>query len=73
MTPPTPDLDRCAGVLLGLAAGDALGAGYEFGPPRSRTSTGRRARRACSGAWRSGMPRDFSTAGPDTRHPTSSG
>ena len=24
------DLDRCAGVLLGLAAGDALGAGYEF-------------------------------------------
>jgi ADP-ribosyl-[dinitrogen reductase] hydrolase len=27
---PTPDLDRSAGVLLGLAAGDALGAGYEF-------------------------------------------
>lgn len=26
-----PDHDRCAGVLLGLAAGDALGAGYEFG------------------------------------------
>jgi ADP-ribosyl-[dinitrogen reductase] hydrolase len=25
-------LDRCAGVLVGLAAGDALGAGYEFGP-----------------------------------------
>ena len=25
--------DRAAGVLLGLAAGDALGAGYEFGPP----------------------------------------
>ena len=24
--------DRIAGVLLGLAAGDALGAGYEFGP-----------------------------------------
>jgi ADP-ribosyl-[dinitrogen reductase] hydrolase len=23
-------LDRCAGVLVGLAAGDALGAGYEF-------------------------------------------
>ena len=23
---------RAAGVLLGLAAGDALGAGYEFGP-----------------------------------------
>ncbi len=26
-------LDRCAGVLLGLAAGDALGAGYEFAAP----------------------------------------
>ncbi len=24
--------DRAAGVLIGLAAGDALGAGYEFGP-----------------------------------------
>ncbi|HUY49414.1 MAG TPA: hypothetical protein VMV92_27435 [Streptosporangiaceae bacterium] len=24
--------DRAAGVLLGLACGDALGAGYEFGP-----------------------------------------
>lgn len=30
MNPPTLDLDRCAGALLGLAAGDALGAGYEF-------------------------------------------
>jgi ADP-ribosyl-[dinitrogen reductase] hydrolase len=26
-------LDRACGVLLGTAAGDALGAGYEFGPP----------------------------------------
>jgi ADP-ribosyl-[dinitrogen reductase] hydrolase len=26
-------LDRAAGALLGTAAGDALGAGYEFGPP----------------------------------------
>jgi ADP-ribosylglycohydrolase len=26
-------LDRAQGVLLGTAAGDALGAGYEFGPP----------------------------------------
>ena len=26
--------DRAAGVLLGLACGDALGSGYEFGPPR---------------------------------------
>ncbi len=25
--------DRAAGVLVGLACGDALGAGYEFGPP----------------------------------------
>ena len=32
--------DRAAGVLLATAAGDALGAGYEFSypttPPRSR-------------------------------------
>lgn len=27
--------DRAVGVLLGTAAGDALGAGYEFGPPLS--------------------------------------
>jgi hypothetical protein len=26
--------DRACGVLLGMAAGDALGAPYEFGPPR---------------------------------------
>ncbi len=26
-------LDRAAGVILGMACGDALGAGYEFGPP----------------------------------------
>ena len=26
-------VDRAAGVLLGTACGDALGAGYEFGPP----------------------------------------
>jgi ADP-ribosyl-[dinitrogen reductase] hydrolase len=25
--------DRVGGELVGLAAGDALGAGYEFGPP----------------------------------------
>lgn len=25
--------DRAAGVLVALAAGDALGAGYEFGEP----------------------------------------
>lgn len=30
----TSQLDRAAGVLLGTAAGDALGAPYEFGPPR---------------------------------------
>ena len=29
----TPQLDRAAGALLGLAAGDALGAGYEFEAP----------------------------------------
>ena len=35
MTPSltTAQSDRAAGVLLTLAAGDALGAGYEFGPP----------------------------------------
>jgi ADP-ribosylglycohydrolase len=30
----TSQLDRACGVLLGTAAGDALGAAYEFGPPR---------------------------------------
>ena len=30
MTAATSELDRAAGVLVGLAAGDALGAGYEF-------------------------------------------
>jgi ADP-ribosyl-[dinitrogen reductase] hydrolase len=29
----TAQLDRAAGVLLATACGDALGAGYEFGPP----------------------------------------
>jgi len=28
-----PQQDRAAGVILGMACGDALGAGYEFGPP----------------------------------------
>jgi ADP-ribosyl-[dinitrogen reductase] hydrolase len=30
----TAQLDRACGVLLGTAAGDSLGAPYEFGPPR---------------------------------------
>ena len=34
MTLTTVQLDRACGVLLGTAAGDALGAAYEFGPPR---------------------------------------
>ena len=34
MTLTTPQLDRACGALLGTAAGDALGAPYEFGPPR---------------------------------------
>lgn len=25
--------ERAAGAILGMASGDALGAGYEFGPP----------------------------------------
>jgi ADP-ribosylglycohydrolase len=35
MTPSlsSAQVDRAAGVLLGMACGDALGAGYEFGPP----------------------------------------
>jgi ADP-ribosyl-[dinitrogen reductase] hydrolase len=32
----TAQLDRAAGVLLGLACGDALGAPFEFGPPLGR-------------------------------------
>src|SRR6478736_1644312 len=34
MTSTTAQLDRAVGVLLGTAAGDALGAPYECGPPR---------------------------------------
>ncbi|MGO8940740.1 MAG: ADP-ribosylglycohydrolase family protein [Mycobacterium sp.] len=34
MTLTTAQLDRACGVLLGTAAADALGAPYEFGPPR---------------------------------------
>ena len=34
MTLTTAQLDRACGVLLGTAAGDALGAPYEFGPAR---------------------------------------
>ena len=34
MTLTTAQLDRAIGALLGTAAGDALGAPYEFGPPR---------------------------------------
>jgi ADP-ribosyl-[dinitrogen reductase] hydrolase len=34
MTLTTAQLDRAIGALLGTAAGDALGAAYEFGPPR---------------------------------------
>ena len=33
MTLTTAQLDRACGALLAAAAGDALGAGYEFGPP----------------------------------------
>ena len=34
MTLTTAQIDRAVGVLLATAAGDALGAAYEFGPPR---------------------------------------
>jgi ADP-ribosylglycohydrolase/protein-tyrosine phosphatase len=34
MTLTAAQIDRACGVLLGTAAGDALGAAYEFGPPR---------------------------------------
>ena len=33
MTLTAAQRDRACGALLGAAAGDALGAGYEFGPP----------------------------------------
>jgi ADP-ribosyl-[dinitrogen reductase] hydrolase len=35
----TAQTDRAAGVLLGMACGDALGAGYEFGPPLPASAT----------------------------------
>lgn len=35
----TAQHDRAAGVLLATAAGDALGAGYEFGPPLDYSTT----------------------------------
>lgn len=38
MTLTTAQRDRAAGVLLATAAGDALGAGYEFGPPLPATT-----------------------------------
>lgn len=34
----TAQRDRAAGVLIGMACGDALGAGYEFGPPLSEAT-----------------------------------
>jgi ADP-ribosyl-[dinitrogen reductase] hydrolase len=34
MTLTPAQIDRAVGVLLGTAAGDSLGAAYEFGPPR---------------------------------------
>ncbi|WP_368026777.1 ADP-ribosylglycohydrolase family protein [Mycobacterium simiae] len=34
MTMTPAQIDRAVGALLGTAAGDALGAPYEFGPPR---------------------------------------
>ena len=34
MTLTPAQIDRAVGALLGTAAGDALGAPYEFGPPR---------------------------------------
>ncbi len=41
MTLTTAQLDRAVGVLLGTAAGDALGAAYEFGRPAARNSRSR--------------------------------
>ena len=40
MTHTPPQLHRAAGVLLGAAAGDALGAGYEFTYPRPDQTIG---------------------------------
>ena len=34
----TAQSDRACGALLATAAGDALGAGYEFGTPPARAS-----------------------------------
>jgi ADP-ribosylglycohydrolase/protein-tyrosine phosphatase len=48
------DLDRAAGALLGLAAGDALGAGYEFTTPAPGSAIGMVGGGACGwepGEW----------------------
>ena len=38
MTLTAAQIDRVIGALLATAAGDALGAAYEFGPPAARKS-----------------------------------
>ncbi|SFJ64042.1 ADP-ribosylglycohydrolase family protein [Cellulomonas sp. KH9] len=51
-------LDRATGTLLASAAGDALGAGYEFGPPLPDDQPVRMAgRRGVAGPRRRGMGR----------------
>lgn len=47
-------VDRVAGVLLGAAAGDALGAPYEFGAPGRLTAVGREMQGGGSFEWRPG-------------------
>jgi len=46
--------DRVVGVLLGAAAGDALGAPYEFGPAGQLTAVGREMQGGGRFGWKPG-------------------
>ena len=57
--------DRAAGVLLATACGDALGAGYEFGPPLPRRHDRRDDRRRLVRLGAGGVDRRHLDGDPD--------